>query len=83
MLLYAGLRRRRHDVRVGGFVVFGLIVAKVFLYDLRNLDSVARALSFLAVGALLLVAGYFYQRLTGQLDELREEPKLLPSYGGV
>jgi len=82
-LLYAGLRRRWRDLRVGGFVLFGLIVGKVFLYDLSNLTAVARALSFLAVGALLLVAGYFYQRLTEQLGERGEESGRPPSVGGA
>ena len=38
-------------------------LGKLFLYDLSTLSSVSRALSFLAVGAVLLLAGFFYQRL--------------------
>jgi uncharacterized membrane protein len=30
---------------------------------------VTRALSFLAVGAVLLLAGFFYQRLTAAMEE--------------
>ncbi len=66
-LLYAGLSRRARALRLGGFALFGAALAKLFLYDLASLSSVARALSFLAVGALLLVAGFFYQRLSQQL----------------
>ena len=43
--------------------MFGISLAKIFLYDLAALSSVARALSFLAVGAVLLLGGFFYQRL--------------------
>jgi uncharacterized membrane protein len=64
-LLYAGLKRSRRDLQVGGFVLFGLSLVKLFVYDLAFLSSVARAFSFLAVGALILVAGFFYQRLAG------------------
>ena len=39
---------------------------KLFLYDLSNLSSIARAFSFLAVGALLVVGGFFYQRLAAE-----------------
>jgi uncharacterized membrane protein len=39
-------------------------LAKIFLYDLPSLSSITRALSFLAVGALLLLGGFFYQRLS-------------------
>ena len=33
------------------------------------ISSVQRALSFLAVGAVLLLGGFFYQRLSAQFDE--------------
>ena len=45
-------------------VDFGLALGKIFLYDLANLSSLARAFSFLAVGGVLLVAALVYQRLT-------------------
>jgi hypothetical protein len=62
--LYLGLARRRQSLRFAGFALFGVSLAKLFLYDLSTLSSVTRALSFLAVGAVLLLAGFFYQRLS-------------------
>jgi uncharacterized membrane protein len=61
--LYVGLRRRERTFQLLGFAVFGVVLVKIFFYDLPSLSSVTRALSFMAVGALLLTAGYFYQRL--------------------
>jgi len=61
-LLYLGLRRAS-ALRVAGFVLFGVSLAKLFVYDLSRLSSITRALSFLAVGAVLLLGGLFYQRL--------------------
>jgi uncharacterized membrane protein len=63
-LLWAGLRRDRRALRLGGLALLGVSIAKIFLFDLPSLSSVTRALSFLGVGALLLAAGYVYQRLT-------------------
>jgi uncharacterized membrane protein len=51
---------------VVGFGLFGLALAKLFLYDLAFLSSITRAASFLAVGAVLLVAGFFVQKLSEQ-----------------
>jgi uncharacterized membrane protein len=67
--LYVGLKRRRSLLRVGGFILFAISVGKIFLYDLPSLSSVQRAFSFLAVGAVLLLGGFFYQRLSAQFDE--------------
>jgi uncharacterized membrane protein len=63
--LYLGLKRASPSLRLAGFALFGVSLAKIFLYDLSMLSSVTRALSFLAVGAVLLLAGFFYQRLAG------------------
>jgi uncharacterized membrane protein len=67
-LLYAGLKRWR-PLRIAGLVVLATSLAKIFLYDLPSLSSVTRALSFLAVGAVLLLGGFFYQRLSATFDE--------------
>jgi uncharacterized membrane protein len=69
VVLYLGLKRGVIWLRVVGFGLFGLALAKLFLYDLAFLSSITRALSFLAVGALLLVAGFFVQRLSEQTQE--------------
>jgi len=67
--LYFGLTRRSRSLRLAGFALFGVTLAKIFLYDLAFLSSLTRALSFIAVGGVLLFAGFFYQRLTEQLEE--------------
>ncbi|HET7807912.1 MAG TPA: DUF2339 domain-containing protein [Gaiellaceae bacterium] len=64
--LYAGLRRRLGWLQAVGFGLFAVSLAKIFLFDLAFLSSVARALSFLAVGAVLLLGGFFVQRLGAQ-----------------
>ena len=71
LLLYLGLTRRL-SLRVAGFALFGIALAKIFLFDLATLSSVARALSFLAVGAVLLLGGFFYQRLSTDALRRRE-----------
>jgi uncharacterized membrane protein len=67
--LYLGLTRRHGLLRGGGFILFGISLGKIFLFDLTSLSSAQRALSFLAVGAVLLLGGFFYQRLSAQFGE--------------
>jgi uncharacterized membrane protein len=74
-LLYVGLKRGWRSVRVAGLAFFPVSLAKIFLYDLPSLSSVTRALSFLAVGAVLLLGGFFYQRLTADKEK---PPVVLP-----
>jgi uncharacterized membrane protein len=71
-LLVVGLLRASKWLRLAGFVLFGVSLAKIFLYDLSELSSVARAFSFIAVGALLLAGGFFLQRLSEHLGPRRD-----------
>lgn len=67
-LIVVGLRRSSRRARLAGLALLGVTLAKIFLFDLARLDSVTRALSFLAVGAALLLAGFFTQRLAARRE---------------
>jgi uncharacterized membrane protein len=58
-----GLVRDERRFRVGGLALLGVAVAKVFLYDLAELDEIYRVLSFIALGLLLLAGAFAYQRI--------------------
>lgn len=63
VMVYAGFRRHAGDVRLGGLILFVAALAKLFFYDLRELESMARAVSFIAVGLILLIGGVVYRQL--------------------
>ena len=73
-LLVLGVARRSSRLRYAGLALFGLTLAKIFLFDLSELSSVARAASFVAVGGLLLAGGVLVQRLSErEVDILERE----------
>ena len=61
--IVVGLVRDVRELRYAGLALLGLGVAKVFAYDLSELDQLYRVLSFIAVGVVLLVGAYAYQRV--------------------
>lgn len=63
LVIVVGLVRDVRELRYGGLVLLGLGVAKLFLYDLAELNEIYRVLSFVAVGLLLLTGAYAYQRV--------------------
>ena len=71
LLLGIGLATNLGGLRIQGIVVLVLVTVKVFLYDTQDLDTVARTLSFLVLGAILLIASYAYARWQGE-DPLRQ-----------
>jgi len=62
-LLAGGLRWPKSDLRLAGFVLLALTLAKAFLIDMDDLTGLWRAASFLGLGLCLIGVGYAYQRL--------------------
>jgi uncharacterized membrane protein len=52
-------RRVSRVVWLAGAVLLGVVVAKLFLIDLSRVGTVERIVSFVGVGLLMLVVGYF------------------------
>ncbi|MFC6339163.1 DUF2339 domain-containing protein [Pseudomonas sp. CCM 7891] len=58
-LMIGGHLRHRREVWLIGAGLIGVVVAKLFFVELSNSGGLARIVSFIGVGALLLVVGYF------------------------
>ena len=52
-------RRQLRPIWFGGAGLIGVVVVKLFIMDLSGSGTIARIVSFLAVGALMLIIGYF------------------------
>ncbi|WP_442578401.1 DUF2339 domain-containing protein [Mesorhizobium sp. ASY16-5R] len=62
-LLVIGVRTGSFILRAASGALIAIAVAKVFLFDMSELEGVLRALSFIGLGAVLIGIGLFYQRL--------------------
>ena len=56
--MWLGNRRLERPIWIAGALLLGLVVAKLFLADLAGIGSVARIVSFIGVGAMMLAVGY-------------------------
>jgi len=68
LVLVAGVRGRDRALRWLGLIVLLITTAKVFLFDMATLEGVIRAASFLALGALLLIAALAARRFGGRAE---------------
>jgi uncharacterized membrane protein len=66
-LVIVSLRGDRRGVRIGGIALLFVALAKLFLYDLAFLTAMARAISFITTGSVLLVAALLLQRFAPQV----------------
>jgi len=61
-LLVVGQLRRLLMLRVMGLALLSVTILKAFFWDLSSLDRIYRIISFIMLGAILLVVSYFYQK---------------------
>jgi uncharacterized membrane protein len=73
-----GLLRKSANVRLGGLALLALAIGKVWTYDLSELEELPRALSFVALGLLLLVGAFAYQRIKPEEKEAKEAEEREP-----
>lgn len=57
--MFGGARNGKRAIWVAGAALMGIVVVKLLLVDLGNTGTVSRIVSFIGVGVLLLVIGWF------------------------
>ena len=69
-MITSGVIRKLSADRVLGLVLIGIVVGKLYLYDVWLLTRFYRVSAFVALGILLLAASYVYSRFKEKLDLL-------------
>jgi uncharacterized membrane protein len=79
LMVIAG-RRKLRVLWLTGAGLLGLVVVKLLLIDLSNVGGAERIITFIAVGVLMLVVGYFAPlppkasaKIHGALDDTAKE----------
>jgi hypothetical protein len=69
-LLGCGFAFRERLLRLQGLALLLVCILKLFLYDLRNLETIYRILSFVALGLILLGVSWIYTRFREHVRRL-------------
>jgi hypothetical protein len=67
VLLGAGFGVRERTLRLFGLALLLVCISKLFVYDLRHLESLYRILSFVGLGLILLAVSWIYARFRDAL----------------
>jgi uncharacterized membrane protein len=69
-LLGAGFLLGQRVLRLQGLVILLICILKLFFFDLNNLETLYRILSFVALGVILLGVSWIYTRFQDQIKKL-------------
>ena len=64
-LLVAGFVSGEAILRRSGLVLLGICIVKVLAYDSRQLETLARIVSFILLGLVLMLVSFIYTRFSG------------------
>ncbi|WP_312858580.1 DUF2339 domain-containing protein [Rhizobium sp. G21] len=73
VLLVIGYRFRAKSIRLASAGLMLVVVLKVFLIDMANLEGLFRVLSFVGLGVVLIGIGRFYQTILGDCRTRRKQ----------
>jgi len=66
-LMFGGLIGRERILRLSGLALLLACILKLFVYDLRELEALARIVSFVILGLSLLAISWTYTRYREQI----------------
>lgn len=61
-LIVLGIWRKHAYLRVAAFVLFGVTLLKLFFYDIAHLPTLPKTIIFIALGSLLLLISFLYNK---------------------
>ena len=68
-LLICGFPLRERVLRLAGLALLLFCILKLFLFDLRNLETMARILSFIVLGIILMAVSWIYTRFRDRIRQ--------------
>lgn len=66
VLLAIGIANKRGYLRISAFVIWGVVLTKLLLYDLTHLSLEVKTIVFIAIGVLLLIVSFLYYRVVAK-----------------
>jgi uncharacterized membrane protein len=61
-LIVLGIYRHKKHLRIAAIVLFGLTLAKFFLYDIADLDTISKTIVLVSLGILMLIVSFLYNK---------------------
>ena len=62
LLIVLGIWKNKKHLRIGAIALFAVTLVKLFFYDISHLDTIAKTIVFVALGILLLIISFLYNK---------------------
>jgi len=69
ILISLGIWKKKKHLRLGAILLFAGTLLKLFIYDISNMDTVPKTIIFVALGILLLIISFLYNKYRNIIAE--------------
>jgi uncharacterized membrane protein len=69
LLIALGIWKKKKYLRIGAISLFGVTLIKLFLYDIKHLDTISKTIVFVLLGILLLIISFLYNKYKHIISE--------------
>lgn len=73
VLMLVGMKYKNRSLRVISLSVFGLLLLKLFMFDIKGASEAGKIVAFILLGVLLLVISFMYQKLKNLILDNKNE----------
>lgn len=70
IFIYLGLKKDNPEFSRIGFTLIGIMVVKLYAYDVWQMDNISRIIAFILLGVILLLSSFMFQRLKNMIKNL-------------
>lgn len=61
-LVSYGIWKKKSHLRIGAISLFGVTLIKLFIYDLSHMTTISKTIVFIALGIILLIISFLYNK---------------------
>ena len=73
VFLIIGIKKQNKNLRIIALSLLGLTIAKLFLFDIKNVSETGKIIAFILLGVLILIISFVYQKIKKLVID--EQPK--------
>ncbi len=61
-LIILGIHQHKKHLRIGAIALFAITLAKLFFYDIADLNTISKTVVFVSLGILMLIVSFLYNK---------------------
>jgi uncharacterized membrane protein len=69
LLIVLGIWKRKKHLRIAAIALFAITLIKLFLYDIAQMETIAKTIVFVSLGILLLIISFLYNKYKHLIEE--------------